>query len=109
MSSHFPEICHIRRIEAHHHYVRKPYGIDSRPYKSIQQFVILFKNGQYLPFHIAAGTGQMIMMPVLAVLTAEFLVRPSIPYLVPALQTAGNMSFQFLFVIHRLLLYPVQI
>ena len=42
----------------------------------------------------------MIVMLILTVLAAEFLIRSAVPYLVPALQTARNIPFQFFTVIH---------
>ena len=100
MTPHFPETGHVIRIETHQHYIREPDGINPRPDQLVQKLVILFKYGQDLPLHMTARTCQMIMMPVLAVFTAELLVRPAVSYLVSALQTARDMSFLFLRVIH---------
>lgn len=64
--------------------------------------MILIQKPQYLPSESPAVPGLTIMMPGLAGLTAEFLVRPSIPYPVTALKTDRYLPFDNL-IFHSLI------
>ena len=91
----------ITRIEPQGNDIRNPGSINPSPDQLVENLIILFENGKNLPFCRTAHTVQAVVMPVLALLTAIFLVGPAVTYALPALQTAGSMPFAFLVIIHN--------
>lgn len=61
-----------------------------------QDLVILFQDRKDLLFHGLAYARLQIVMLVLALFTAEFLIRAAVTYRFAALETFRQMSFPFL-------------
>ena len=62
------------------------------PDNIVQNGIVLFQSRNDSSLQQPARTGQMVMMPVLAVFTAELLVCPPIIYLISAFKTAWSAA-----------------
>ena len=92
-----------KRREPHGHHVHKVNRFHSRTHKSFKDTVVPVKDSQHTPAESPAGPCQGIVVPRLAFVAAELLVRPAISDLVPAFKADRDMPFLSL-VIHPL--YP---
>ena len=99
------ERCQICGIKALKQNFRKQDCARPRLDVSFQNFIILFQYGYCLPFDKPLRAALMIMMTVLALITAELFVSSSIADLISAFQAPGNRSWSSLQIIHNSTFY----
>ena len=94
------ERCHICRIEAHQQNLREQYRIHSYLEQAFKDFIILFQYGYCLSFYKTVRPGLMIMMTVLALITAELFICPAVADLISTFQASCRVSWGLLQIIH---------
>ena len=97
--------CQIGRIKTQYQDIRKQDGIHSDLDQSVQDFIILFQHGHCLSSDKPSGPAPVIMMTVLALITAELFVRPSITDLVSTLQASGDFPWSLLQISHGTIIF----
>lgn len=101
MAAKLPEGGHKVGIKAHSGNLYQPHIIHPGLHHFIQYGIILLKSSHHTPLHMPACLRNMIVMSVLAILTAELLIFPPITYTISALETSGDRPALLLFILHR--------
>lgn len=101
MLSRLPERGHDPWRKTHSHRIHQVNGTCTRTENFIEHIIIPRQHGEHLTPESSAALGKIVIMAVLALVTAEFLVCPAVPDLVSALKALWHMPFYVLSVIHR--------
>lgn len=80
----------------------------SRLHKMHQDIMIMYQTGQDASAESPAFLERFVMMGRPAVITAELLVCPAIPYLISTMQTACSMT-DFLIIVHAFFLSNIML